>query len=240
MKARSVATAGFVFGALLAGLCALTQPDAAHAAPSFDCAKARTKVEKAICASPALSALDQRLATAYANAMGRLDAAGKAALKADQRLFLDVRDSFFGTPDYDLEADLSERAAWLERIDPAATSGWDGLWGSVMGEITLSKKGGAADINTVALTRSHPTCTLEAASVPDGDALIVGGAPAELVENEGWSVRLARSGTALTAELLPPKGRDGAGGPPFCGHIPSIGGAFLPLRAAPGAAGGKP
>lgn len=232
MKARSVAAAGFVFCAVLAGACVLTRPDMAQAAPSFDCAKARTKVEKAICASPALSALDRRIAAAYAAAMARLDAAGQAALKTDQRLFLDVRDSFFGTPDYDLNADLKERAAWLERIDPSASNGWDGLWGSVMGEITLTDKGRKAEINTVALTRSHPTCTLDATTVAAGEALIVGGTPADLKENDGWSVRLARSGTALTAELLPPKAGEG-GGPPFCGHIPSIGGAFLPLRPMP-------
>ncbi|WP_164738569.1 lysozyme inhibitor LprI family protein [Aquabacter cavernae] len=219
--------------ASLAGAVLLTLSLPAAAAPSFDCAKARTKVEKGICASPALSALDQRLAAAYAKAMARLDPAGQRALKADQRIFLDVRDRFFGTPDYDLKSDLAERAAWLERIDPSATKGWDGTWGSVMGEITLSKGGAAADINTVALTQGHPTCTLEVAAIVDGDTLLVGGAPADLKENDGWSVRLARSGTALTAELLPPKASDSAGGPPFCGNIPSIGGAFLPLRALP-------
>lgn len=224
----------------LAGAATVALPVPADSAPSFDCAKARTKVETAICASATLSALDQRIAAAYAKAMSRLDPAGQAALKADQRIFLDVRNSFFGTPDYDLKSDLSERAAWLDRIDPTATKGWDGTWGSVMGEITLSQDGASAAINTVALTQSHPTCTLEAATVPDAGALIVGGAPAYLKENEGWSVRLARTGVALTAELLPPTGRDGAGGPPFCGHIPSIGGAFLPLHPAPDGAGAKP
>ncbi|MEW6258060.1 MAG: lysozyme inhibitor LprI family protein [Pseudomonadota bacterium] len=214
----------------MAGAMAIALPCLAGAGPSFDCAKARSKVEKAICGSVALSALDQRVATAYAKAMARLDGAAQAALRADQRLFLDARDSFFGTPDYDLKSDLADRAAWLDRVDPDAVKGWDGTWGSVMGEVTLSNGGRTAAIDTVALTQSHPTCLLQAATVPTDGGLIVGGSPADLKENDGWTVRLTRSGVALRAELLPPKGGDGAGGPPFCGHIASIGGTFLPLR----------
>lgn len=214
--------------ALACGLCAA--PPVLAGPPSFDCAAARSKVEKAICASPALSDLDRRMASAYAAALKGLDDAGKAALRTDQRIFIDARNAFFGTRDYDLKADLADRAAWLERIDLAPRTGWDGLWGSVMGEITLAGGGAKAEISTVALTQSHPVCMLEASARPDGSALLVGAAPADIKANEGWTVRLARSGATLTAELLPPKGGDGAGGPPFCGNIPSIGGAFLPLR----------
>ncbi len=226
---RAIATSACLLTSLaLTGVACLSTP--ARAAPSFDCGKARSKVEKAICASVALSALDQRVATAYAKAMMRLDGAGQAALRADQRLFLDARDHFFGTPDYDLRAELAARAVWLERINPRAAGAWDGTWGSVMGEITLSKKGGRAAIDTVALSQSHPTCTLEAATISVDGGLIVGGTAADLKENDGWSVRLTRAGDALTADLLPPKGREQVGGPPFCGNIPSIGGEFLPLR----------
>lgn len=204
----------------------------AEAGPSFDCKAARTGPEKAICASPALSALDRRVAAAYRNAMAAFDVPTQAALRTDQRYFLEARNAYFGTRDYELKSDLADRAQMLEGLDLSPRSGWGGKWVSVVGLIEIAPKGQGrqASISTVALSMSHPVCNLEAGALPDGDALVVGGSPAELEENEGWTVRLTRTGGALTAELLPPKGGDAAGGPPFCGHIPSIAGAFLPTK----------
>lgn len=51
-------------------------------AASFDCAKAKSPAEKAVCADPALSSLDEQLAAAYKTALGK--AKDKAALKARQ------------------------------------------------------------------------------------------------------------------------------------------------------------
>ena len=58
-------------------------------AASFDCAKASTSFEKAICASPELSKLDETLAQAYATALGGLSAGAAASVKADQHDWLD-------------------------------------------------------------------------------------------------------------------------------------------------------
>ncbi|MFO0003282.1 MAG: hypothetical protein ACK559_19345, partial [bacterium] len=67
---------------------------AAPPGPSFDCARAASPAEEAICADPALAALDRGLAQAWAGARGRLkgDAPALAALKHDQELFLYARD----------------------------------------------------------------------------------------------------------------------------------------------------
>ena len=65
-------------------LCALA---GAHAA-SFDCKNARTPTEKAICASPKLSALDEKLAADYERALHALSPGGSAQLKASQRSWL--------------------------------------------------------------------------------------------------------------------------------------------------------
>ncbi|MDB5805382.1 MAG: hypothetical protein JWN73_2704 [Betaproteobacteria bacterium] len=56
-------------------------------AASFDCAKASAKVEKAICANPELSRLDERMAEAYKR---QLAAAGDSAdyVRFDQREFV--------------------------------------------------------------------------------------------------------------------------------------------------------
>ena len=59
----------------------------AHAA-SFDCKAAKTPTEKAICGSPKLSALDERLAQDYERALHALSPAGAAQLKASQRSWL--------------------------------------------------------------------------------------------------------------------------------------------------------
>jgi uncharacterized protein len=71
----------------LAALLVLGSMSAASAA-SFDCAKASTPVEKAICSSPDLGRRDEILATAYATALGGLDDEARSAMQADQRAWL--------------------------------------------------------------------------------------------------------------------------------------------------------
>jgi uncharacterized protein YecT (DUF1311 family) len=58
-------------------------------AASFDCAKASTAFENAICNSPDLSKQDEVLAQAYATALGGLSTAAASAVKADQHGWLD-------------------------------------------------------------------------------------------------------------------------------------------------------
>lgn len=57
----------------------------AASAASFDCAKARTPLEKLICASPELSRNDEVLAKAYATALGGLSEAAKQVVQQSQR-----------------------------------------------------------------------------------------------------------------------------------------------------------
>jgi len=57
-------------------------------AASFDCDKANTDVERAVCADKQLSALDERLADAYRNTVSAL---GKLNIKADQREWANSR-----------------------------------------------------------------------------------------------------------------------------------------------------
>ena len=58
-------------------------------AASFDCARAQTALETAICASPALSRNDEILAKAYATALGGLSEEARGAMQSDQRAWLD-------------------------------------------------------------------------------------------------------------------------------------------------------
>lgn len=61
-------------------------------APSFDCTNAATPVEKAICASPELAALDARLDRAYRSFLGRLPVASRADARRMQHIWLQERD----------------------------------------------------------------------------------------------------------------------------------------------------
>ncbi|MFT3896618.1 MAG: hypothetical protein QM719_02825 [Thermomonas sp.] len=60
---------------------------AAHAA-SFDCAKARTGVEKAVCADPKLSEYDERIAAAYKRELDEWNGAIRTYVREDQRHWL--------------------------------------------------------------------------------------------------------------------------------------------------------
>jgi len=68
--------------ALVALLAAFAGP---AAAASFDCAKARTKVEKLICADPELSRQDEALAVAYAEALKAWDGKIAAGTRMNQK-----------------------------------------------------------------------------------------------------------------------------------------------------------
>ena len=62
-------------------------------AASFDCDKARTEVEKMICANAELSLLDDELARAYFDAREHEEAEGKVELRDSQRTWLKNRNN---------------------------------------------------------------------------------------------------------------------------------------------------
>ena len=68
-------------------------PLGAQAAPSFDCKRASTIVEKEICGVPELGDLDRDVAAAFTQAIAALSSADADALRADQRAWLKDRDN---------------------------------------------------------------------------------------------------------------------------------------------------
>ncbi len=74
--------------ALLAGLLLAAAPAAAESGPSFDCAKAASKVERQICDDWMLSSYDRSLAELYKGLRAELDSKGQETLKAEQRAWL--------------------------------------------------------------------------------------------------------------------------------------------------------
>jgi uncharacterized protein len=82
---------------LLFTICAIRSSTVS--AQSFDCSKARTAVEKAICADVALGALDNELASAFKEAMAAVTVrAEHQGLLVDERYWLSHRDHWCPAP----------------------------------------------------------------------------------------------------------------------------------------------
>ena len=84
--------------------------------PTFDCARARQAVEKAICSDPELAQLDRAVDDAYRAALSRLKPAAARRLKREQRQFIARRNKMFGNPDYQFKRELEKRLAKLREL----------------------------------------------------------------------------------------------------------------------------
>ena len=90
--------------------------------PSFDCAKVRRAVEKAICADPALANLDREITAVNAKVIERARAANPPAgrtLQHEQDAFVARRNAGFGQADFDLLKAMRARLDQLLAIERA-------------------------------------------------------------------------------------------------------------------------
>ncbi len=71
---------------------AVTSLVAASDGPSFDCAKASSSAEKAICADPDLAALDRKLHDVFTEALAKAKGGMAQVLKTEQRGWIKGRD----------------------------------------------------------------------------------------------------------------------------------------------------
>lgn len=101
------------FWAAMAVLFCLAAPVAAHAA-SFDCAKAGTPTEKAICKDSAVSRLDDQVAAAFKAAQGLWPAGNWSAyIRTEQRWWIKDRDSICKADAACLKQDYERRLSFL-------------------------------------------------------------------------------------------------------------------------------
>jgi tetratricopeptide (TPR) repeat protein len=88
--------------------------------PSFDCARARRPVEKAICANPELANLDRQINAVNTKVVREATSdsprAGRA-LQREQDEFIARRNAAFGRPDYDLQKAMRERLDHLLAVE---------------------------------------------------------------------------------------------------------------------------
>src|SRR2546429_3604152 len=91
LRRRVVMASGrIVFGAIVALLIAAL---GAKAQPAPNCRQAKTPAEKAICAAPELAGADAAMARSYQALRALLPAEERAALLADQRRWVKLRDA---------------------------------------------------------------------------------------------------------------------------------------------------
>ncbi|MDQ2105139.1 lysozyme inhibitor LprI family protein [Azospirillum isscasi] len=221
--------------ALLAlGLLAL--PSAATAA-GFPCSKANTPTEKAICADPALSALDDRLSASYRAALDRLsgaspeEGAAGAAVKTDQRAWLRERDSCGADPSCLRRAYEGRVAVLSFRTDPAAPSPAGRYVGRFDHEGFMDIAAVALRDGTVAVSVSgaEPTagrwvCDFSGVGRLDGAGRLAVGTPDATPDAGGGGLILeAGEGGGITIPDLEPN-RAASGY--WCGHNGSFIGSY--------------
>lgn len=213
----------------------LAMAGGASAAPSFNCAKASSPVEKAICANPALAEQDAAIAQQYKAVRGKLDAEAAKSLTADQRYFLSVRDQGYAepftgnTPAKQMGTTMQYRLKFLKAINPQPPAGFIGKWRNVEGEIEVTQ--GADGQLFVSANSSQPyngrwVCDLSGKAVASGDSLNV-----TYPDGEPWVLTLKRRGAVLEVrETAPPGAKDVGFGPPFCGMNGSLQGDWFAQR----------
>ncbi|HEX8666662.1 MAG TPA: lysozyme inhibitor LprI family protein [Beijerinckiaceae bacterium] len=206
--------------------------------PSFDCTRARTAVERAICGDAELARLDAAVAAAYRQALDRLrpDRTLAAALRRDQSEFAASREGALERPDGSLARYLQSRRAWLDTV-AAPRSGFEGAWINGAGSLTIERRDGGL-FGVVAKgddpIRGSYTCTFNGVGRPGAGELAVSWekqAAHDEDEAEGWTLRLSRDGAVLRVEQR----RNGseAPTPPFCGVHGTLEGSYIPARLLP-------
>jgi tetratricopeptide (TPR) repeat protein len=86
--------------------------------PSFDCANARRKVERAICANPELADLDRQVQGSYVRAVAdKMTSQRARKLKREQAEYIARRNTDYGRPGYDLKKAMLDRLQRINGID---------------------------------------------------------------------------------------------------------------------------
>lgn len=197
--------------------------------PSFNCARASTPVEHAICADRALSRLDRRMAERYVAVRRTLPAPAREALRQDQRWFLSAQEEWYENRDRwggfpEVPGRLSGRADFLASIKPGTPTSLVGRWRNVAGEaeITQSAPGRlAVDISAASPVNARWLC--ESAGI---EGPLVGRSVEGLASDDpSYRIRVTLKDGYLEIEeeALTP----GSYGPPYCGANGHVSGVYF-------------
>lgn len=236
MKSRKSAGRVLYPALVLAMVPALSGYALAQSKPSFDCAKAASVAEKAICADPALAQADADVAKNYAALLKTLDARAGKALRDDQSDFIAYRDQIAGfnenTPKdqqtFDLGEFLRDRATFLAGIHKPADAGFIGTWSSVRGGVEI-KAAGAGKLEISEDVVANP---VSGSGACDIGGAVKAGKSLRLVDTDdndkptGFVFAFRRNGDALVVEQSG-TGKDGTSEPPSCGYNGHVDGTFF-------------
>lgn len=129
-RPQRIRTPSHPFSRLLLCLSLALGGAASVQAASFDCAKASNDVEHAICNSPKLSDLDERLNDNYQLAIANLPGDQADALRSTQRSWMKQRDTCQGKESC-LNDLFSQRATQLQAVANQASAKLDGIIASI-------------------------------------------------------------------------------------------------------------
>lgn len=113
-------------------------------AAGFDCTKATSELERAICAEAQTSAADHAMAQAWAGLRSGTAGELQAALVQDQRRFLGLREAAFSETPADerqerLRGMTLDRAEFLRRVARQTGDSYEGLWQNAFGIIEITR-----------------------------------------------------------------------------------------------------
>jgi uncharacterized protein len=212
---------------LVVALVALSsQPTTAQNRASFDCAKAKEDIEKAICRSAALSSLDREISAAYGEARNRLDSIAQKALKDDQELFLVGREIALTERGGSLSDFMKTRVELLRSIQAGSTSmgaaAFLGEWKNENGSIVVSVgKGDTVDIkvSSAAMVTGKWVCDIETSAFVRMGRINL--------NEDKVQIGISRAGAALKiSEKSPPEDSQ----KPYCGHNGGIEGHYFKVK----------
>ncbi|WP_185970334.1 MULTISPECIES: lysozyme inhibitor LprI family protein [unclassified Mesorhizobium] len=223
-------------GGVLSALLAADGNAMAQGKPSFDCAKAASVAEKAICANPALAQADADIAKNYAALLKTLDAPAGKALRDDQADFIVYRDQIAGfnenTPKeqqtFDLGEFLRDRAAFLAGTRKPADASLIGRWSSVRGSVDIKAVGGAK----VEISEDVVINPVSGSGSCEIDGTVANRKVLRLEDTDdndqptGFVVTFRRNGDALVVEQSG-TGKDDRSEPPSCGANGHADGTFF-------------
>nr|WP_313429064.1 lysozyme inhibitor LprI family protein [Brevundimonas diminuta] len=220
----SASTAVLLLGAALTASVA-----APAAAESADCRRASGPVETAICSTPALTALDAKIAERYGTAIRGYDAASAEALRRDQRAFLAARNTVGARLTgadliEELTDQLTRREAFLTDLGNDPLVSVVGRWRNLNGEIVVNQW--ATGVLTFTATAADPR--------GDGWSCEVDGSGDWIDEDEArfddisgaaaWSLNVKAQGATLVVKETIENDADAV---PYCGAGGTLSGTYF-------------
>ncbi len=218
---------------LLAGAILTASPAQAPAAPpSFECAKAASRVERTICASAPLARADAALSAAYQEARRALAPEAAALLLVDEKRFLAARERVFSTGDKDpaslLLGEIEDRIAFLRSLRVPPPGRLAGTWSNLFGTATVTPGPGgefAVKVDANEPITARWTCGAQGKATATGALLTVS------LGEDGSALTLARDGETLKLGSVPGKG-EAEGAADYCGLNGSVDGIYFFVEPA--------